>query len=518
MSVEPKLSQSYVNFKQEFYENFKELFSSFNFFILDKDLKFFYVNKKFKSLIKVPILHKPIENFLGEEEQVLIEILKSLKENDKLIKEIRFNIDNQIFLLKVAIFKNQKNQILCVGLEINENEFIDLEYIHRNELFEIIKLSLECGDLKSFLDKLLLHLTKIPWLSLQSEAGFMLNVEEELRLISYYNVSDSLVKMCARVPFGRCLCGKAAETKEIIYKAHVDQDHENRPEGIKPHGHYNVPILHGEQLLGVLFLYIEDGYPKKQEELEFLKKLSPILAMIILRYQADKEYQEAIAKLIRMNEIMVENLKKIHLLEEFIDTYVPDVIKKDSLNKKNKTVNFYIENNYYLLINFHGLIQFSNTFPLQKVYETIEQYYNPIIDCIVEHKGDVEQYLEDRIFAIFSDSSEIVNCSLKIKEIIHRINEKRKAFYLKPFHFQIAINYGTTFFGIIGSQKRKNWMRFGDTIRWLTSMQKKCEQDQIIVSEFIYMKEKENHQFSKPFKIIKEKNSSQYLIARYLLS
>jgi len=32
------------------------------------------------------------------------------------------------------------------------------------------------------------------------------------------------------------------------------------------------------------------------------------------------------------------------------------------------------------------------------------------------------------------------------------------------------------------------------------------------------MKEKENHQFSKPFKIIKEKNSSQYLIARYLLS
>jgi hypothetical protein len=58
--------------------------------------------------------------------------------------------------------------------------------------------------------------------------------------------------------------------------------------------------------------------------------------MIILRYQADKEYQEAIAKLIRMIEIMVENLKKIHLLEEFIDTYVPDVIKKDSLNKKKQ--------------------------------------------------------------------------------------------------------------------------------------------------------------------------------------
>jgi len=181
MSVEPKLSQSYVNFKQEFYENFKELFSSFNFFILDKDLKFFYVNKKFKSLIKVPILHKPLQNFLGKEEQVLIELLKSLKENDKLIKEIRFNIDNQIFLFKMAIFKNQKNQILCVGLEINENESFDLDYIHRNELFEIIKLSLECGDLKSFLDKLLLHITKIPWLSLQSKAGFMLNVDEELR-------------------------------------------------------------------------------------------------------------------------------------------------------------------------------------------------------------------------------------------------------------------------------------------------------------------------------------------------
>ncbi len=518
MSVEPKLSQSYVNFKQEFYENFKELFKSFNFFILDKDLKFLYVNHKFKSLIKIPVLKKPIQNFLVEEEQYLIELLKSLKINDKLIKEIRLNIDNKIFILKTAIFKNHKNQILCVGLEISENEFIDLEYIHRNELFEIIKLSLECGDLKSFLDKLLVHLTKISWLSLQSKAGFMLNVDDELRLISYFNVSDSLVKMCAKVPYGRCLCGKAAETKQIIYKAHVDEDHENRPEGIKPHGHYNIPIIHGEQLLGVLFLYIEDGYPQKKEDLEFLKKLSPILAMIILRYQADKEYQEAIAKLIRMNEIMVENLKKIHLLEEFIDTYVPDVIKKESLNKKNKAINFYIENNYYLLINFHGLIQFSNTFPIQKVYETIEQYYAPIIDCIVEYHGDVEQYLEDRIFAIFANSTDIVNCSLKIKEIIHNINEKRKSFYIKPFYFQIALNHGTTFFGIIGSQKRKNWMRFGDTLRWLISMQKKCEKDQIIVSEFIYMQEKKNHQFSKPFKIIKEKDSNEYLIARYLLS
>lgn len=493
---------------------FKSFINSFIVFILDENMIFKFYNKNFKSLLKIPkneILDHSLLEFLEEKK---IEYLQQ----SNVILELNFKWNSEKRILKGLWHKNYQNHFLFIGIDITDIQLKDSTNHFQKELFEILKFSLETSDLKTFLDKTLKHIVKIPWLSLEARGGFMLNKEGELQLISYYNVSDSLVKMCNKVSFGRCLCGKAAELKEIIYKSHVDEEHENRPEGIKPHGHYNVPILHGDQLLGVLFLYLKEGHQKQEQEIKFLKELSAIIALVLLRFQFENEYQTSILKLIRSNEIMIENLKKINMLEEFIKIYVPDTIKNELVNKTkhNQKVHFYLESNFYLLLNISGLIRFSEIFPLQKVYETIQEYYAPIIDCIIRHNGDVEQYLEDRIFGIFKNSSDLINCSLEIKKILFEINSQREQFFLKPFHFQMALNFGPTFFGIIGSKNRKNWLRYGETIRWLISMQKKCDRDKIIVSEEIYQIEKEHYKFSKPFKIIKNENN--FIVARYLLS
>lgn len=57
---------------------------------------------------------------------------------------------------------------------------------------------------------------------------------------------------CAQVPFGKCLCGRTASTGEIYFADHIDDSHEIKYEGIIRHGHYCVPIMFGDRILGVL--------------------------------------------------------------------------------------------------------------------------------------------------------------------------------------------------------------------------------------------------------------------------
>lgn len=382
-------------------------------------------------------------------------------------------------------------------------------------LLEILKLSLETADLKTFFDRVLEDVMEKDILSVEKKGGIMLYQEGELRLISYVNVPASLVKMCSRVPPGRCLCGKAAMTSQPIFKSRIDEEHENIPEGTEPHGHYNVPIVYNEQTLGVLFLYVAEGTEQDENILLFLQQLASVLALVIMRFQYENEYQYSIVKLIRTNELMIENVKKINYLEELVNTYVPQIILKNIEKTRIKKNYFDLQENYFLLFNINGILPFSEIFPIQKVYETMEEYYSPLIDIILSHGGEIEQFIEDKILAIFDDSYSAASVALKMLDTFLKINEKRAQLFLKPFTCQIAINFGTTFFGIIGSTKRKQWIRYGQTIRWLNLLQRKCQHNHILTSEEIYQEQKENFQFSKPFKI--QKNHEQYIIARYLL-
>lgn len=500
---------------------------NFIIFIINNDLEFIYINElcqnflsmKSEELLNTNINNVFIINYLdGNKEKDITrdKLDKISKENLEVILSLK-NKQNEISFIKGIFKENSNDQNFFIGVEITEVDIIKFNF--RYILFDILKISFENEDLKSFLDQTIKKIIEIPWLSFESKGGFMINYDGELRLISHYNVSDSLVKMCSKVAYGQCLCGKAAESREIIFKSHVDNDHENRPEGIKPHGHYNIPIIYSDQLLGVLFLYVKDGHEKKELEMSFLKELAQIIGLVILKYQYQYEYQHSILKLIRTNELMIQNLKKIQKLETFINTYVPNTIKEQTLYKNNHSkINFYIQENFYLLINVNGLIKFSEIFPIQKVYETLQEYYAPVIDTILKFNGDLEQYLEDRIFAIFKDVDDILQCALQVKEIFKKQNEKRKQYFFKPFHFQIAINYGKTFFGIIGSENKKNWMRYGNSLRWLSDIQKKCEKDHILVSEHIYKLRHNKYQFSSPMKLVKDKKDDENIIVRYLIS
>lgn len=148
---------------------------------------------------------------------------------------------------------------------------------------EIMRISLLPLSLNEVLDKILLLLLNIKWLSLDKKGSIFL-ANPSLRNLDMQverNLGDELVKRCSKVPFGTCLCGIAASTKEMVYKDCVDADHLYRFKDMKPHGHYCVPIKWRDDLVGVLNLYVKHGHESTSIERRFLETAANALAGII---------------------------------------------------------------------------------------------------------------------------------------------------------------------------------------------------------------------------------------------
>jgi PAS domain S-box-containing protein len=116
-------------------------------------------------------------------------------------------------------------------------------------------------------------------------------------------LSPAFQAACARVDFGRCLCGEAAASAKIQFAAGVDERHEFEYEGMKPHGHYCAPILSVKRAIGTLVLYLDEGHRQDAEEQGFLQAVAHTLAGIVER----KWGEEALRDSERRYRLLAEN-------------------------------------------------------------------------------------------------------------------------------------------------------------------------------------------------------------------
>ncbi|NLV45807.1 MAG: GAF domain-containing protein [Candidatus Hydrogenedentes bacterium] len=76
----------------------------------------------------------------------------------------------------------------------------------------------------------------------------------------------------AFVPFGRCLCGKAAQTGQVLICKNCMEDprHETRWYGMDAHGHYVIPLLLNGAVLGVMTFYTHEGVEDDEQDRSLL--------------------------------------------------------------------------------------------------------------------------------------------------------------------------------------------------------------------------------------------------------
>ena len=158
----------------------------------------------------------------------------------------------------------------------------------------ILNISLPPMTMNEILIKSLDAILAIPAFALLNKGAiFMANENDSsLEMLVHRNLSDALLQSCSKLSFGRCLCGKAASTRNIVFSAHIDERHEIDFDGIQPHGHYCIPIMSGNKLLGVLNMYVPDGHQSDVEERKHLKTVADTMGLVIERKKDEESLRQ----------------------------------------------------------------------------------------------------------------------------------------------------------------------------------------------------------------------------------
>ncbi len=150
------------------------------------------------------------------------------------------------------------------------------------------------GDLIKILQKTMKALTEFEGLQVENKAGIFLtdNKEKVLRLLTTYgDFSREFIEKEQMVPFGDCLCGRVAVSGELLMSesCYSDSRHDRLYSDMTPHGHYIVPLISFEKLVGVLFLYTNTHPSWYQHSQEVLLSIGGLIANTIERKQIDEE-------------------------------------------------------------------------------------------------------------------------------------------------------------------------------------------------------------------------------------
>jgi PAS domain S-box-containing protein len=303
------------------------------FYLFDQDGRFIRWNRNFEivsgySAEEISNM-SPIDLFEGEGKRMVAERIQEVftkgqssveadflsrdgKKTPYYLTGLRFVMENKTYLAGTGIDISERRQAEEL-LKASEAELHD-SYFAQATINMILSTSFENMPFDEFLQKTLNMVLSVPWISFEPSGSIFLveDAADILIMKAQLNLPEYLQQSCNRLPYGKCLCGRAALTKELEFADRVDERHDICYDGMPDHGHYAVPILFSNRILGVINIYLPEGHKRNLKDEEFLRAVADTLAAIIVRNHAEEElrkYREGLEELVkeRTTELQVLN-------------------------------------------------------------------------------------------------------------------------------------------------------------------------------------------------------------------
>ncbi len=336
---------------------------------------------------------------------------------------------------RLSFYKSKELKKVNIRL-LNENKTLEMQSV----LAKILKASTHPNiNIKEFLDEALNLILNISWLKILPKGSiFLTNKNGELEMIAHKNIGV-LTKTCAIVKSGQCLCGLALQKKQMLFNNCVTHEHTTRPEGMTPHGHFNIPIMLDDNVLGVINIYVTHGHQKTTDEEKFFGFVANTLASVIYRNQLEKEKEQ-----------YLNNLKRYFVAIEQSEA----TIMFTDLEGKIKYANPF----FYNLTGFKVDEVVGKSVKIQSSGKTPRETYNDMWNTLMQkktwkgefinRKKNGEEYVEKAIISpITNENNEVVEY-IAIKEDVTQAKQNVKTIIeqkhlLEQKHLKIksSINY-----------------------------------------------------------------------------
>ncbi len=180
----------------------------------------------------------------------------------------------------------RKEEIL--GQEVQARQFKTAE---EKLLRHLMRLAVGDEPMQAFLHAALNELLEFtPGLNLLPKAAVFLTTDEghgqELVMSVSIGMTQEQMGRCRRIAFGECLCGQAAQERDIQFASCVDEQHEIRYPDMPAHGNFSIPILDGETVLGALVLHVPADRVYQESEADLLLRVGDVFSLGICRRYA----------------------------------------------------------------------------------------------------------------------------------------------------------------------------------------------------------------------------------------
>jgi PAS domain S-box-containing protein len=185
-----------------------------------------------------------------------------------------------------------------ISATVAEEERQALARMDTEARLAVVEILNQSAPLEERFDRVLDRLFALPDLDLQRKGGVFLREKAPDRLRLFLlrgEFGEEFTHYEQSIPFGACLCGRAAVSGECLISddCFCDPRYEHRFEGMENHGYYIIPLVSGTEVLGVLFLYTDPNPAYSSERIEILKQIGEYMAFAIIREQARKMLEQA---------------------------------------------------------------------------------------------------------------------------------------------------------------------------------------------------------------------------------
>ncbi|MBI5243604.1 MAG: FIST C-terminal domain-containing protein [Elusimicrobia bacterium] len=140
-------------------------------------------------------------------------------------------------------------------------------------------------------------------------------------------------------------------------------------------------------------------------------------------------------------------------------------------------------NGCFLFMDVKGFTSYSEAHGPSEVVSALNDIFKPATETIYECGGDVDKFIGDCIFAVFTTAEEALAAGRRLLELSAGLRGKSS-----PFTVRIGINMGRAVRANVGSPDRREYTFIGDAVNTAQRLESNCAPGKLLVCEELYRK------------------------------
>lgn len=234
-----------------------------------------------------------------------------------------------------------------------------------------------------------------------------------------------------------------------------------------------VPLLVGDQLVGAFHVdsMLASGAFTDKDLLLF-SGIATQAAIAIQNFRLAKKIEHEAATRAEFQRLLSPNL---------VDQIVSGALTLDGAGTSREVT--------MLFADIRGFTSMSERHTPEEMVETLNNYFEFMVDVLFKHGGTLDKYVGDEIIGLFGAPVELadapiraVRCALDMLKALQEFNRTRASEGKEELRIGIGINSGRVIAGAIGSRLSLQYTVIGDAVNMASRLCSVAKADEVIIS------------------------------------